>query len=252
MPLFFKKKKKTIQSLLDSIEKEPNNPSYYIKLSDLYLEEKKEQEAISLLFKAAKLFEGNSLFSQAIAIYKKIEKINPHHPQLKESLENFHIKTSEFYTERKTDSQNLPRSDLSLLYQGELFSSLDYNEFLELIKNAKIEKFIPGQIIISEGEKGEALYFLLSGKVKIITKSEGKSIDLGYLEENDFFGEVSILTNKPRTATVIGMTNGELLIINKKDLQEAFQKNPTFKNKIEEFYKKRVYDTIDIFLKKLK
>jgi len=252
MPLFFHKKKKIIQSLLDEIKRDPNNPSNYIKLSELYLEEQKNNEAIELLFKAAEIFEKTSLFSQAIAVYKKIEKIDPNNSRLQKAIENIHLKTSEFYADKIKYSHTLGKSDLSLLYQGELFSSLAYEEFLELIKNTRVEKFIPGQIIISEGEKGDSLYFILSGKVKVITKSEGKSIDLGYLEENDFFGEVSILTGKPRTATIIGMTNGELLIINRKDLYEAFQKNPSFKNKIEEFYSKRVYSTIDIFLKKLK
>jgi len=244
--------KNDIKSLLDSIQQNPANANSYLMLGQLYLEEGKKEKGIETLFKAAELFSKEAFITKAIAIYKNIEEIAPHHPKLPSNITNTHRQSGEIYSDSQKASEKSSRETHALVFQSELFSSLDISEFNELIKKAQVLKYIPGQLIISEGDSGDSMYFILSGRVKVLTKSEGVNIELGYLEEKDFFGEVSILTEKPRTATIIGLINGELLVLNKKDLQEAFQKYPAFQKKVEEFYNKRVYSTIDIFLKKLK
>jgi cAMP-dependent protein kinase regulator len=252
--LFSKKKKKDVDitNLLDLIKQNPNNANNYLMLGQLYLERTNKEKGIENLFKAAELFTKEAFISKAIAIYKKIQDIDPHNAKLPATINDTHRQSSEIYSDSLRDSEKSSLEAHPLIFQSELFSSLDNSEFHEFIKKARVEKFIPGQLIISEGESGDSMYIILSGKVKVLTKSDGMTIELGYLEEKDFFGEVSILTEKPRTATIIGITNGELLALSKKDLQTAFAKYPAFQRKVEEFYQKRVYNTIDIFLKKLK
>ncbi|OGF58842.1 MAG: hypothetical protein A2Y62_10225 [Candidatus Fischerbacteria bacterium RBG_13_37_8] len=248
-----KKKKEVIKGLIKVIKENPKDPTNYLQLGQLYMEIDNKEEGIKALFKSAELFAKEAFFSKAIAIYKKIEQIEPDHPLLPANIRSTHEKTGEYYSEsKKVQHEKLSQETYSLIFQSELFSSLENVEFEQIIRISKLEKYIPGQIIISEGELGDSMYFIISGRVKVITKNVGETIELGYLEEKDFFGEVSILTEQPRTATIVGLTSGELLVLNKNDLQDLFKKNPDFQRKVEEFYQKRVYNTIDIFLKKLK
>jgi len=252
--IFTKKKKKEIlKNLMKSIQENPSNPNNYYQLGLLYLEMKDNENGLRALFKAAELYTAEGFFTKAISIYKKIEEIDPSNPNLPANIKETHRKSGQYFSEKsKTLAERIPQDVFALVCQSELFSSLNFTEFNEIFKQAKIEKFIPGQIIINEGEIGDSMYFILSGRVKVMTKRDNVSVELGYLEEKDFFGEVSVLTERPRTATIIGLTNGELLVLNKNDLQEAFKKYPDIQKKIEEFYQKRVYSTIDIFLKKFK
>lgn len=248
-----KKKKEHIKSLLKETEQNPSNPNNYYQLGLLYLDMKEKDKAIKALFKAAHLYEAEGFFSKAISIYKKIEEADVNNPNLQANIKETHKKSEAYYEDsKKKIAEKIPPEVLALTCQSELFSSLDATEFNEIFKLARIIKFIPGQIIINEGEVGDSMHFILSGKVKVITKTNDVPVELGYLEEKDFFGEVSILTDKPRTATIVGLTNGELLVLHKDELQIAFNKYPEIKNKVEEFYQKRVYSTIDIFLKKFK
>lgn len=248
-----KKRKELIKDLLKATEQNPSNPYNYYQLGMLYLDMKEKEEAIKALFEAARLFAAEGFFSKAISIYKKIEDLDPSNPKLAAAIDETHKKSEAYYEgSKKKITEKIPREAFALACQSELFSSLDASEFKEIFKLAKIINFIPGQIIISEGELGDSMYFILSGKVKVITKKDNVPVELGYLEEKDFFGEVSVLTDKPRTATIVGLTNGELLVLHKNELQEAFKKYPEIKKKVEEFYQKRVYSTIDIFLKKFK
>ena len=71
-----------------------------------------------------------------------------------------------------------------------------------MIGGLKLLTFDRGKVILREGEPGNSLYMLTSGKVKAFVKKDGKQVPIAELEEGAFFGEMSILTGKPRTATI--------------------------------------------------
>lgn len=70
-----------------------------------------------------------------------------------------------------------------------------------------------GDIIINEGEQGDCAYLLLSGKVEVLKNNEGKMIHVAYLNQGDYFGEMSLLTAMPRTATIKCVTTVEVAAI---------------------------------------
>ena len=79
MVAFFtqKKKKSGLENALKSIKQNPNNPNNYLLLGQLYLEEGNKEKGIDSMFKAADLFSKEAFITKAIAIYKKIEEIDP-------------------------------------------------------------------------------------------------------------------------------------------------------------------------------
>ena len=80
----------------------------------------------------------------------------------------------------------------------------------QLVRLSKIREYEPGEIIIKEGEKDRWIYFLLSGKVRVI-KQGVPVVEID--DEGALFGEVSILDGLARSASVTAMTKASCLAV---------------------------------------
>jgi CRP/FNR family cyclic AMP-dependent transcriptional regulator len=87
-------------------------------------------------------------------------------------------------------------------------------------------KLNPGEILFEEGDKGEVMYLIREGKIKI-TKGKGEDEKvLAVLKEGDFFGEMAIIESAPRSASAIAATNVSLLVIDKETFRSKIKENP--------------------------
>lgn len=79
---------------------------------------------------------------------------------------------------------------------------------IDVLKNCgKTKEFKRGQVLCQEGEIGHSMYILLQGEVEISINSFSDSPNsLGVMPEGSFFGEMSLLENKPRSATIIAIS----------------------------------------------
>ena len=93
---------------------------------------------------------------------------------------------------------------LALLKTTPFFYELTSEEFAEISREIRVHRLSDETVIIQEGERGESLYFTISGVMRVTIRNPGsdKNILLSKLQDSDFFGEYSIITNRPRTATV--------------------------------------------------
>ena len=90
-------------------------------------------------------------------------------------------------------------------------------------------EFQKGEIIIKEGDLGREMFIIKSGSVKVMKKDDdGKITDLATLERGDFFGEMAILENAPRTAMVIAREATSLLVLNVGSFLIKIRKDPSF------------------------
>ena len=85
----------------------------------------------------------------------------------------------------------------------------------------EIRDFNAGQLICAEGDRGDGAYFILQGKVKAIgTSRNAKDVLLGELAEGEMFGEMALVDEKPRSATVVAVTPCKMAFIGKKAFDE--------------------------------
>ena len=101
----------------------------------------------------------------------------------------------------------------------------DPGSILPSIDSARFE---PGSDIITQGEIGSHFYLIKSGEVEVLAakdKDEVKICDLGAL---DFFGEIALLNDIPRTATVRASTATELLVLNKDNFARLISNSEIF------------------------
>ena len=93
-----------------------------------------------------------------------------------------------------------------LIAKSSLFSNLDDAGRRRLLESGAIENYMPGQVIMTEGEPGDSFFFIKTGAVEVSTKKNGDKLKLADLAAGDFFGEVSVITAQPRTATVTAVS----------------------------------------------
>ena len=84
------------------------------------------------------------------------------------------------------------------------------------------QKFLPDEYIFKQGEKGNEAYLLLDGRVAV--EVDGKKVS--EISEMEIFGEMSLILNKPRTASVRVLKPSIVLPINQKILGELLDKSP--------------------------
>ena len=132
-----------------------------------------------------------------------------------------------------------------------VFEKIPHETRVPLAQQFNLESFKDGEHIIKEGDVESTFYLIRSGQVKVITtdkKDKSKSIELDTLGEGSFFGEVSMLTKMPRTATVSALGDVEVMSLTGEKFSEIAKEHPTVKQVVESYLKQRVMSTI----KKLK
>ena len=88
------------------------------------------------------------------------------------------------------------------------------------------KKLQPGEVLFDEGDKGEVMYLIREGKIKI-TKSKGEDEKvLAVLKDGDFFGEMAIIDGSPRSAGASAASPVSLLVIDKETFKSKVRENP--------------------------
>ncbi|MFQ5450958.1 MAG: Crp/Fnr family transcriptional regulator [Nitrospinaceae bacterium] len=116
---------------------------------------------------------------------------------------------------------------IEILKNIPLFSSLDEKHIEELASIAVEKHFRKNQIIFNQDDTSNALFIIKAGMVKIsIADSNNNEFILKMIAGNDFFGEMSLLDGKPRSATATAVEECKTLIIHREDFIRLIQKNP--------------------------
>jgi CRP-like cAMP-binding protein len=127
------------------------------------------------------------------------------------------------------------------LKRAPLFQGLSQKELGELEKVTEDMDGEPGTVLIREGEIGKEFFVLLEGEVEVERK--GKS--LGTRDAGDFFGEIAVLEQVPRTATVTAKTHVRFLVLTRPAFRRLIADNPAVETKVLRALAKRVLTLSD-------
>lgn len=94
--------------------------------------------------------------------------------------------------------------------------------------------FEPGEIVFREGDEGDTMYLVWSGKVVIIKGDLDSPIILSYQGPGGIFGEMAILENQPRSATIVALERLRLLEINRQRFDQLLNETPSVSRSIME------------------
>ncbi len=118
-------------------------------------------------------------------------------------------------------------SGLKLLKRIPFLSALSPAHLREVYRLAREVEIAAGQPVFTKRQDAEAMFIVLSGRIKIYTDSAGKKRKtFAYLKEGEFFGEMALLEDLPRTASAQAVSASRLLLIYKKDFQRLLARDP--------------------------
>jgi len=118
-------------------------------------------------------------------------------------------------------------TDAILLAEVPFFQLLDEHERADLATQIDVVQFPKDHVIWLAGDPGGELYVIRSGEAEVFFKNDtGERIVLETPTVGDFFGELSLLDNGPRTASVLVTKEMEALRVDRSDLQHLFHSHP--------------------------
>jgi CRP-like cAMP-binding protein len=117
--------------------------------------------------------------------------------------------------------------DTGLLRRVPLFQEFSELQLADVARLVKIRRFGKHELVVREGEPGEAFYVILTGTVAIVrSASDGRETILSMLKDRDFFGEMSVLDTSARSASVRAMTNVVLGVIEREAFLDLIDHTP--------------------------
>jgi CRP/FNR family transcriptional regulator, cyclic AMP receptor protein len=124
------------------------------------------------------------------------------------------------------------------LSKAPLFEGLSKKELTQLARVSEDMEIPEGTTLTKEGEIGHEFFVILEGETQI--KRKGRS--LGTRGAGDFIGEIALLEQTPRTATVTAKTSLRVFVLTSKDFHHLLEENPNVERKVLRALAKRVAD----------
>lgn len=249
------------------VEADPYEVGYRQRLADVCRRLGKDDEAIEAYEAVAARFAADGLLLRAIAVCKQILEIDPSHTETQHRLADLYsrrrrppssVATKAPRTRRKNRTgaalklEDLVRSRPQLKQQAEpaealpsipLFGDLPKNAFISLLGGLKMRRFTAGDSVITEGERGDSFFILSSGRVRIEKGTDAGKLTLAFLHDGAFFGEMALLADGPRTASVVAEVDSLLFELDRELLDRTVAQFPSVARVLRDFYRERLLST---------
>ena len=263
-----KRYSKAIAIVREQLAERPDSPQLRMQLADLLVLQNSEAEAgeaTAILARLADELASGGFVAKAVAVLKKMQRIDPDRPGLEERLARL-IKQQQdelsgirpapsaamdlltgaevsaesdaapdLETNAMTEPVTAALEPVAGLDRSRLFAGFSADELVAVIRGLDLLSFAPGAIVFTEGEPGASLMVLASGTVRVFVKDgEGRNRELRKLSAGEIFGEISLLTEMPRTATITAADDCEVLELDRDAVGEIATVHPNVRDVLRE------------------
>jgi small-conductance mechanosensitive channel/CRP-like cAMP-binding protein len=144
----------------------------------------------------------------------------------------FPIRTLHIPRPRRVDPSRC-KQEMERLRRVDLFSVLDEAHLERLAENVRPMVYTRGETVIEQGKPNETFYIVRAGRLEAsIRDASGKPCRVGALDRGDYFGEYSLFTGEPASASVRALEDVELAALDKSVFQELIETNPRIAEEI--------------------
>lgn len=142
----------------------------------------------------------------------------------------------DFYKERVVDR---------LMALSTIFSPMDAPGRRDILNRLTLVRFLKGAKVMRQGETGDTMHLIKEGRASVtVSGKDGSAVPVAELKEGDFFGEIALATNKPRTADVTALTDLALVEFSKPVIRDVLARYPKVKVLLAAVIKERVSDAL--------
>lgn len=121
------------------------------------------------------------------------------------------------------------------------FSELGPEAFLAVLRSLTVHRLDDGAVVTRQGEPGTALYLVAAGEVRVVVvEPGGQEREIARLYESSLFGEMALLTDQPRTASVVVVGEADIIEVSREALHRLTGQIPALKEVLDRFARERL------------
>ena len=176
---------------------------------------------------------GLSLIQQYPNLYEASERLN----ELKNSTNIIISKEAQMIFNKSKESSADPQGigptaistgeKILLLKEIEIFSGLGPSELAAIASVTEERDYAEDMTVITQNDAGESLFLIIQGRVQVIMEeAEGKEVPLNNIGAGGAFGEMSLIDDNPRSATIRTVEPCRFLILHKQEFKEIAMEFP--------------------------
>ncbi|MGC8917364.1 MAG: cyclic nucleotide-binding domain-containing protein [Thermoanaerobaculum sp.] len=260
-----------LSAIAEELKRHPENFNLLLRQAEILGLAGDREHAIEVYRNLARHFAKQGRYSMAIAVTNKILRLDPNLTDAAAELQEL-LAAQQAEEERarallaqatKTPPVRVtptppppPEPPPAPPQEAEalrFFSAFPRQALAELLGSTSVRSYGAGDPIVREGDYGDSLFLIVDGKVRVeATDPRGRKVVLATLGAGDFFGEVAVLTGKPRTATVVAEDTVTVIELSRETLAQISQRHPEVSQVLERFYNERAQATVAVMLARLR
>ncbi len=276
---------KALTAVADELARNPSQFNLLLRQAEILGMAGDRDRAVRVYRELAEGYARDGFYAKAIALYKKVLRLEPALEDVTSELarlieedqrsrlpleERLALERPSDRSEVTLDLDDTPlaadatashrdnHEEADRLRNKELEASRLFTGFPEgaleaILASTELRSYAEGDIIVTEGEQGSSLFLIVSGEVKVFTRGErGEHVPLAELGPGDFFGEVSLLTGRPRTATITAKDEVTAIEIARDDVDEIAATHPDVLEVLRSFYERRAQETVEAVISRMR
>jgi Fe-S-cluster-containing hydrogenase component 2 len=136
--------------------------------------------------------------------------------------------------------RSLDEVSLKRIVRNYLDSALSESELNHLVHEAKFKQFAVGEVLFNEGDEADGLYMIRRGSVTVSRVMAGKEVVLAYVSAGNYVGEMALISNSPRSATVRAASPTEVIMLEAARVSAVMERNSSIRSQVDSRYLERV------------
>ncbi len=234
-----RKEQKDLEKKMAELIRTPGDPVAARQVGYLMSKAGRGKDALAYLWRAFSGFIKAGQYSMAVIVADELLSIQVNNVEIMHHLsqiadqKDIEIPVLEIYKKYKS------------FHNLSLFSELGEMEFLHLLKASKFHDIKENKTIIKEGSKGDDIYLIVEGSVRVTKEAKDKKeILLGSLGKGDFLGEIAYMSERRRSATITAETLCQLLSWKGEDIKDINNRHPQVGQVLFNAFWERSLDTV--------
>lgn len=136
--------------------------------------------------------------------------------------------------------RRLDEVSLKRIVRSYLDSSLPEDELEHLVHDAKLKQYAVGETLFNQGDDADGLYLIRRGSVTVSRLIDDKEVVLAYISAGNYVGEMSLISNTQRSATVRAASPTDAILLGVGPFKEAMKRNASIRGKVDKQYLERI------------